>query len=53
MGFFMAQNDKMKMRIPVEGNEAKLAWVGRDGRGFFGFMFVIHASTIMADLQPD
>lgn len=50
MGFFIAPSDKMKMRLSIE--DPKLAWVSREN-GLYGFMFVIYASTIMDDLQPD
>lgn len=52
MGFFMEDSDLLKMRIPIEGNEAKLAWMSKE-HGLYGFIFVIYASTIMEDLQPD
>ena len=52
IGFRMMENDRLKLRIPYEGNEQKFKWVTKE-HGRYGFVFKVNASTIQKDLQPD
>lgn len=51
MGFHMEEQDRLKLRLPYEGNEKKLQWLTKNGS--YAYMFVVNASTITTDLHPD